>query len=50
MSSITLTHKQKNKHLNLEHYSFIVDQVINLLSSTKEENHQSLFRFADICQ
>lgn len=27
MSTISLTQKQKNKHLNLEHYSFIVDQV-----------------------
>ena len=27
MSTISFTQKQKNKHLNLEHYSFIVDQV-----------------------
>lgn len=32
MSTIGLTQKQKNKYLNLEHYSFIVDEVTKLNS------------------
>ena len=34
MSTISLTQKQKNKHLNLEHYSFIVDQVTKFNSGS----------------
>lgn len=45
MSTISLTQKQKNKHLNLEHYSFIVDQVtkFNSKHSTKRNIGKTQF-------
>ena len=39
MSAISLTQQQKNKHLYLEHYFFIVDQVTKFNANHKEKRN-----------